>query len=87
LLLGFNVEGYNFHFWPAEGRVAMDLTDIQGVWVSIDARLIPDTGAYDDHCAANFMLSAGADYWKSLTAEWDNFKTNGVTRLIAYFVA
>lgn len=71
------IDGYNFHFWPAEGRVSMDPTDIRGVWVSIDARLIPDIGAYDDRCAANFMLSVGADYWKSVSAEWDNFKTNG----------
>jgi hypothetical protein len=71
------IEGYNFHFWPSEGRVSMDPTDIKGVWVSIEARLILDQNSIDDRCAANFMMSVGADYWQSLTAEWDDFKTNG----------
>ncbi|MEM1325312.1 MAG: hypothetical protein AAGI23_05125 [Bacteroidota bacterium] len=71
------LDGYNFHFWSADGRVTMNPKDIKGVWVGIDARLIGDSNVDDDSCHANFMMSVGADYWKSLSAEWDQWMTNG----------
>jgi hypothetical protein len=72
------IENYNFHFWCADGRITIDPTDINGVWVAIEARLIVDNESLpDDRDQANFMMSAGADYWKTLTAPWDNFTTNG----------
>lgn len=71
-------DGYNFHFWPAEGRVPMNADDIAGVWVSIESRLIiDDPNDPDDHDKARLMFSTGADYWQSLDAEWDQWKTNG----------
>ena len=70
--------GYNFHFWPAEGRVTIDPTDIAGVWSSMESRLIvADETLPDDRDAAKLMFSAGADYWLSLDAGWDQWKTNG----------
>ncbi|RMG74828.1 MAG: hypothetical protein D6722_01935 [Bacteroidetes bacterium] len=69
--------GYNFHFWSAGGRVSIDPTDIAGVWVAIEARLIGESPVMAPDPEARLMLSAGADYWESLTAEWDQWTTNG----------
>jgi hypothetical protein len=71
------IKGYNFHFWSGEGRVIMNPTDIEGVWIAIDARLIAAPNATDDRCHANFLMSVGGDYWKSLSAPWDQWTTNG----------
>ncbi|MEO0899708.1 MAG: hypothetical protein AAFY71_25075 [Bacteroidota bacterium] len=71
-------DGYNFHFWPTQGRVDMNPQDIKAVWVAVEARLIlDDSEGPDDREEANFLLGAGGDYWRSLTAEWDNFKSSG----------
>ena len=71
-------QGYNFHFWSEEGRIVMDPLDIAGVWVSIEARLIAaNENLPDDRDAARLLFSAGADYWQSPTAAWDQWKTNG----------
>ncbi len=71
-------QGYNFHFWSGEGRIVMDPLDIAGVWVSMEARLIrADEQQPDDRPAARLLFSAGADYWQSPTAAWDQWKTNG----------
>ena len=70
--------GFNFHFWPAEGRVTMDPEDIAAVWTAIDGRLIlDDPDGVNDMAEARMMMSVGADYWTTLTAEWDQWKTNG----------
>ena len=71
-------DGYNFHFWPEEGRVEMDPTDIAAVWSAIDARLVLDNpNGPEDRVDAQLMMSAGADYWLNRAAEWDQWKTNG----------
>jgi hypothetical protein len=68
--------GFNFHFWPPN-RVTIDPTDIAGVFTTVQARLIlNDPNKPDDRTTARYILSMGADYWKSLDAPWDNFKTN-----------
>lgn len=72
------LDGYNFHFWPAQGRIPMNPQDIKGVWICVEARLILDNANQeDDRNRANFMLGTGGDYWKSLTANWDNFQSSG----------
>jgi len=77
--------GYIFHFWPSNGRTTMNPQTINGVWISVEARLIlHDSKGTDDRNLANFMLGVGGDYWKSNTAVWDNFNTNadiGIGRL------
>jgi hypothetical protein len=70
--------GYNYHFWPSTGRAAMDPLDVAGIFTTVQARLITaDTAVADDRAAARYLLSMGGDYWLSLSAQWDNFKTNG----------
>jgi hypothetical protein len=70
--------GYNFHFWPETGRVALDPADIGGIFTTVQARLIMDNPARpDDRDHARYLLSVGADYWLRLDSEWDYFETNG----------
>lgn len=72
------VDGYNFHFWPDEGRVTMDPKNIEAVWTAIDARLIMDDPDGPNNLdQRSLMMSVGADYWKSLDAQWDQWTTNG----------
>lgn len=72
------IEGYNFHFWSKSGRVSINPNDILGVWTSVEGRIgLIDLAKEDDRDKANFMMSMAGDYWLSLTAEWDYFRTNG----------
>ncbi len=69
--------GYNYHFWPS-GRASINPNDIAGVITTVQARLIvDDLSKPDDRSAARYLLSMGGDYWSSLDAQWDNWKTNG----------
>lgn len=71
-------EGHNYHFWPSSGRVTIDPEDIAGVLVTAQARLIlDDPDGPDDRDQARYVMGVGADYWLSLTAQWDQWKTNG----------
>jgi hypothetical protein len=71
-------EGHNFHFWPASGRVSIDPDDIAGVLVTAQTRLVlNDPDGPDDRDRARYVMGVGADYWQSLTAQWDQWKTNG----------
>ena len=71
-------KGYNYHFWPASGRVPIDPDDIGGIFTTIQARLLVDNpDVPDDREQARLLLSMGADYWLSLAAEWDQWTTNG----------
>ena len=70
--------GYNFHFWIDETRPTIDPDDIEAVWSAVDGRLVLDDPAGPDRRAgARLMLSAGADYWASPSAVWDQWTTNG----------
>lgn len=70
--------GYNYHFWPPTGRAVIDPRDVAGIFTTVQARLIEeDTTGTDDRASARYLLSMGGDYWLSLSAPWDNFKTNG----------
>ena len=69
--------GYNFHFW-APNRVTIDPNDIAGIFTTVQARLVVNNASLpDDRNKARYLLDMGGDYWLSLTAQWDNFKTNG----------
>lgn len=70
-------QGYNFHFWPPS-RVPIDPNDVGGIFTTVQARLIIDNPQQaDDTKQARYLLSMGGDYWLNLTADWDNWKTNG----------
>jgi len=69
--------GYNYHFWPS-GRASINPNDIAGVITTVQARLIIDDPTKpDDRSAARYLLNMGGDYWSTLDAGWDNWKTNG----------
>lgn len=70
--------GYNYHFWPKNGRVSIDPDDIAGIFTTCEARLVRDDPAKpDDRDRARLVLSIGGDYWKALDSQWDQLKTNG----------
>ncbi len=71
-------QGYNFHFY-ANNRVNINPTDIKGILVAIEARLILDNpSGIDDREYSKYILSAGADYWKNLSAFWSpDLSNNG----------
>lgn len=71
------LDQYNYHFWPEGGRATIDPGDIAGIYVACQARLTPeDPDKSPDLSRVKILLSMGADYWKALDSEWDNFKTN-----------
>jgi hypothetical protein len=70
-------DGYNYHFWNPN-RAEIDPTDIDGIFTTAQARLIlHDPNGTDDRNKTAYLMSMGADYWSTLSAQWDNFKTNG----------
>ncbi|MEJ5171603.1 MAG: hypothetical protein WHU10_11490 [Fimbriimonadales bacterium] len=70
--------GFNYHFWAKSGRVPIDPEDLAGVFVTVQARLIPaDARRPDDRAKARVLLGAGADYWQAVDSKWDQWKTNG----------
>ncbi len=69
--------GYNYHFWPNSGRITIPVNDVAGCYVTVKARLVvDDVNKPDDRDKAKYLMSVGGDWWLSLTAPWDNFKTN-----------
>lgn len=64
--------GNTFHFWPKQGRKALPTTNICGVLVIVEARVVPGTS----NGAGKYLLGLGADYWTNVSSPWDNFKTN-----------
>jgi len=59
--------GYNFHFYPST-RGSINPNDIGGVVAVIQARLIVGNPALpDDRSTAQYLMSAGADYYPSTT--------------------
>jgi hypothetical protein len=70
--------GYNFHFWPKNGRASINPNDVGGIFTTVQARLVIDNPKKrDDRKQARYLLNMGGDYWLDLNAQWDNFKTNG----------
>ena len=69
--------GYNFHFWTPY-RTPIDPDDIAGVFTTVQARLIvDDPNEPDDRSEARIILDIGGDYWATMDAQWDQWKTNG----------
>jgi hypothetical protein len=56
------LRGYNFHFWPRDGRIAYNRSAVQAIAVVARARI---TGTRRD--AGCVVLSVGGDYWRTLT--------------------
>jgi hypothetical protein len=70
-------DGYNFHFWSKLGRVKYPANDVAGCYVTVKARLILDNpSGTDDRASARYLMSVGGDWWQSLSAVWDQWKTN-----------
>lgn len=59
--------GLVFHFWPKLGRINLKHTDIEGILVTFQARTKNLTP---------LLIGAGGDYWSTIPAPWDNYKTN-----------
>ncbi len=76
--------GYNFHFWSKLGRVKYPVNDVAGIYTTVKARLIVDKADLpDDRATARYLMSAGGDWWQTLTVAWDQWKTNadmGISR-------
>lgn len=71
------VKGYNYHFWSSRSRVPIQPLDVAGLFIAVDARLIVNNPRQpDDRARARYLMSVGADYWTTMTAPWDHFKTN-----------
>ena len=69
-------EGFNYHFWP-KNRAEYPRDNWGGFFVTCRARLVvDDPNQPDDRAQARYVIGAGGDYWASLTAEWDQWKTN-----------
>jgi len=69
--------GYNYHFWPSSGRTRFPANDVAGCFITVQTRLIlDDPDGADDRDQARYLMSVGGDWWLSLTAEWDQWKTN-----------
>jgi hypothetical protein len=64
-------KGSAYHFWPQQGRFALPGGDLCGWLVLLQARV--DGPSTKD---GGFLIGLGADYWTTLTAPWDNYKTN-----------
>ena len=59
--------GYNFHFYPSD-RAAINPKNIGGIVAIFEARLIVGNPALaDDRSIAQYLCSAGADYYPSVT--------------------
>jgi hypothetical protein len=70
-------DGSVYHFWPRQGRVDLPSQNLCGIVVLVQAKLVPD--AQDPHADATehrALLGLGADYWKSKSAQWDNYESN-----------
>lgn len=61
-----------FHFWPAQGRIAIDGADVGGVFVVFQSRMVSGTSV-----DARYVVATGADYWKTINSKWQNYTTNG----------
>jgi hypothetical protein len=62
--------GYNLHFYP-ENRAAINPSDIGGIVVVLQARLIVGNSSKpDDRGSARYLCGSGADYYPDLTGGW-----------------
>jgi hypothetical protein len=67
--------GFNYHFWPTDGRVSINPGDVAAVVTTVRARLAP--GTYSSRGRAPcYVASMGADYWREKAAAAAAFTTN-----------
>ena len=67
--VGINA-GYNYHYYGS-GRAFVDINNIQGVYTSVEARLILDNpNGIDDRAQSRTLNSMGADWWLNMTVGW-----------------
>lgn len=70
-------KGYNLAFF-APSRTSIVPSDITGVFITVQARLIvEDQSKPDDRDASQFILSSTGEYWLDLTSSSNNFTNNG----------
>ena len=70
--------GFNYHFWSANGRHTFDPSDVGGVLVTFQARLVKEVDAVPlDATEVRILAGAGGDYWRDESAPWAGFTTNG----------
>ena len=69
--------GRAFHYWPGQGRVNLGSEALCGVLVLFQARAVAADGSpLPSGTPAALLIGAGADYWTTTTAPWDNYRTN-----------
>lgn len=66
--------GNTFHFWPRQGRALLPKGDLCGFAILLEARVVPNSQG--SGARGIYLMGLGADYWTSVSAPWDNFKTN-----------
>jgi len=73
-------EGRCYHFWPRD-RAVIDPQDIDGIYVTLEARLIIDNPELpDDRHLARYILNVGADYWTTETEGTNSNEAIGLGR-------
>jgi hypothetical protein len=72
------VSGYNFHFWPANGRGNLpNPSDVGAVFTTVQARLIlDDPSGPDNRNQARYLANTGADWWRTTTAPYGDGTNN-----------
>jgi hypothetical protein len=69
--------GRAFHYWAQQGRVSLPGATLCGVLVLFQARAVAADGStLAAGTAPQMVIGAGADYWSTTTASWDNYRTN-----------
>jgi hypothetical protein len=70
--------GRAFHYWPRQGRIELAGNDaVCGVMVLFQARVVAaDGSALPSAVAPALLIGAGADYWVSVNAPWNQYQTN-----------
>jgi hypothetical protein len=70
------VGGHPFQFWPKAGRVNFLNSSLIGIVVTVEARLLPIEKLQDVPLGPAFIISVGADYWKTTTSVWDEYHSS-----------
>ena len=66
-----------YHWWPQGGRAALPGSQVCGLVVLFEARAVATDGSTLPASAApSLLIGAGADYWTSVSAPWQNHQTN-----------
>jgi hypothetical protein len=70
--------GRAFHYWPRQGRIELAGSDaVCGVMVVFRARAVAaDGSALPSATVPALLIGAGADYWASVNAPWNQYQTN-----------